>query len=874
MRKFYSLLFVIISIIAISCDGNEPKKEGPTPNPTPDPAPNPKVELIKEVDMQDNVMVYQPPKGKEDEYILSYENNVLTLKYESKNNTRSSTDKAIYGREKDNKIINTSDPKVGDIISLPSCTVLPNGIVAKINGVNYNGNTVSIITAAPKVDEVVKDINYQETINIIDLIVRKYGKMKINFSEMLVDDESLGNKIVGKKKEDPIKSSLTMEKGELVLKASFDFLDAVKSKKKNGGSIEKSFKSDLSMKVSLEPYITCIIHKKHKSNLPDKFEVSAHGKIKVDIDADLEYKLKQKYSGKPIRLATIMLPFIPLGPTGFNIVPYLTVDMEFNLEGKIEAKFKILKYEYPYNLKAGYDKNGYPRWYLSANEGSHAKANFFDSWSFEENITLGASIFSGCKFTINGWEGLMAEFGAGVETKTNLKFDNKNLSLKVKSDLTPVIFANFVFDPFESIEWLEYSIERRKEVSKSITIFDSSKKVSSPGIELTTKDAWDISSNSAIVGGDISIKEQKDIKILEFGVCVAEHSNPTIKDTKVKYEREESLSSFSLKLKDLSESTQYYYRSYVEYQNSSSKRIIYGEVKSFETEANSETDVVPEGVIIEDGILKKWPIAAVPVDGHVNIPRTVHTIGSSAFQDVRNLKTINIPNSVKLIKNSAFRGCTSLKSIEIPNSVKDIEGYAFFGCNNLTEVVLPNKLEKISSGLFSSCYALKTIIIPQTVKTIESEAFASCYALNNIEIPDNVTGIGNYAFSNCRSLTSISLPNSITSIQTGVFNSCYKLKDVNISNSISSLGFQAFANCSSLIKIIIPLSINSIHAKCFIGSTNLNAIKFEGYDPPYYSSPDHFDLRHRYQGKIIVPKGAKDKYKKSDWGHCEIEEEA
>lgn len=846
MRKFYSLLFVIISIIAISCDGNEPKTEGPTPNPTPDPAPNPKVELIKDVDMQDNVMVYQPPKGKEDEYILSYENNVLTLKYEGKNNTRSTTDKAIYGREKDNKIINTSDPKVGDIISLPSCAVLPNGIVAKINGVNYNGNTVSIITAAPKVDEVVKDINYQETINIIDLIVGKYGKMKINFSEMLVDDESLGNKIVGKKKEDPIKSSLTMEKGELVLKASFDFLDAVKSKKKNGGSIEKSFKSDLSMKVSLEPYITCIIHKKHKSNLPDKFEVSAHGKIKVDIDADLEYKLKQKYSGKPIRLATIMLPFIPLGPTGFNIVPYLTVDMEFNLEGKIEAKFKILKYEYPYNLKAGYDKNGYPRWYLSANEGSHAKANFFDSWSFEGNITLGASIFSGCKFTINGWEGLMAEFGAGVETKTNLKFDNKNLSLKVKSDLTPVIFANFVFDPFESIEWLEYSIERRKEVSKSITIFDSSKKVSSPGIELTTKDAWDISSNSAIVGGDISIKEQKDIKILEFGVCVAEHSNPTIKDTKVKYEREESLSSFSLKLKDLSESTQYYYRSYVEYQNSSAKHIIYGEVKSFETEANSETDVVPEGVVIEAGVLKKWPIAAVPVDGHVNIPSTVHTIGSGAFRDVRNLKTINIPNSVRKIESYAFYGCSSLKSIDIPN-----------------------KIERISESSFSNCYSLKSVNIPRTVKIIDSRAFDSCYALNNIEIPDNVTSIGKFAFVNCRSLTSISIPSSITSISNNLFDSCYKLKEVNLPNTITEIGSYAFYSCTSLESIIIPFSVGIIYSDSFYLSS-LKAIKFESHTPPGYSNNDY-----SYKGKIIVPKGAKEKYKNSTaWGHCEIEEEA
>lgn len=52
-----------------------------------------------------------------------------------------------------------------------------------------------------------------------------------------------------------------------------------------------------------------------------------------------------------------------------------------------------------------------------------------------------------------------------------------------------------------------------------------------------------------------------------------------------------------------------------------------------------------------------------------------------------------IPKSVTSIGNSAFYGCTGLTSISIPNSVKSIGIWAFKGCTNLKEVTIPKKLD-------------------------------------------------------------------------------------------------------------------------------------------------------------------------------------
>lgn len=64
-----------------------------------------------------------------------------------------------------------------------------------------------------------------------------------------------------------------------------------------------------------------------------------------------------------------------------------------------------------------------------------------------------------------------------------------------------------------------------------------------------------------------------------------------------------------------------------------------------------------------------------------SIPKGVKKIGSFAFANCSNLKSVIIPNSVTSIATSSFEGCTSLKTLSVPNSVSEISYPTFYELN-------------------------------------------------------------------------------------------------------------------------------------------------------------------------------------------------
>ena len=154
---------------------------------------------------------------------------------------------------------------------------------------------------------------------------------------------------------------------------------------------------------------------------------------------------------------------------------------------------------------------------------------------------------------------------------------------------------------------------------------------------------------------------------------------------------------------------------------------------------------------------------------NTTIPSTVSTIGKSAFSSCTNMTSIIIPNSVISVEEYAFSGCSSLTSITIPNSVTSIGKNAFDHCTNMTSIIIGNSVEDIGWGAFSGCTALTSVTIPNSVIIIEGSAFQVCTALTSITIPNSVTSIEYYAFHRCTSLTSIIIPNSVTKIERGAF---------------------------------------------------------------------------------------------------------
>ncbi len=115
----------------------------------------------------------------------------------------------------------------------------------------------------------------------------------------------------------------------------------------------------------------------------------------------------------------------------------------------------------------------------------------------------------------------------------------------------------------------------------------------------------------------------------------------------------------------------------------------------------------------------------------ITIENGVREIGDMAFCSCHSLEKIILPRSVREIGYLAF-GFTHITSIDIPGSVNTISSFAFNHCDNLKTVRLGDGVQTIKRNAFCNCQALQSIEIPRTVSSIGYEAFKGCKELNYI----------------------------------------------------------------------------------------------------------------------------------------------
>ena len=260
----------------------------------------------------------------------------------------------------------------------------------------------------------------------------------------------------------------------------------------------------------------------------------------------------------------------------------------------------------------------------------------------------------------------------------------------------------------------------------------------------------------------------------------------------------------------------------------------------------------------------------------------VVSIGTQAFTDCTNLKSVVISNGVISVGMSAFNGCTNLTSVVIPSSVTSLEWFAF-SSTSLLSVIIPSSVTYLGISCFNDCTNLESVTIYNQNTTISSDCFVDCpkltiygysdstaekYAndndiafqpldsdesendpififdsttgtitgltdegkkLSQINIPSQINGIDiinidNNAFYMCKNVTSIYIPDSVTNIGDGAFKNCFQLASLTIPNSVTSIGAEAFQNCSVISSVHMGSGVQSIGENAFRSCVQLYSV--------------------------------------------------
>ncbi len=276
-----------------------------------------------------------------------------------------------------------------------------------------------------------------------------------------------------------------------------------------------------------------------------------------------------------------------------------------------------------------------------------------------------------------------------------------------------------------------------------------------------------------------------------------------------------------------------------------------GRLKAISVEAGNEVYSSRNGMLLN----KDGKTLIQGVNGEVEIPPGVVTIGEWAFVYYADLTRVVIPASVRNIGAYAFHSCESLTNVVMQGGVTNIGDGAFGECGNLMDVFIPNSVQSIGYSAFAYCGRLSNVTLPacmvegdegwtmwnvfqgtsvenvamaEGITTIGSYAFAQGFddetCLTHVTIPTSVTGICAYAFYNCRGLGSVTIPEGVVRLGTEAFNNCWNLTELAIPGSVKQIDPRAFSDCRGLTEITIPNSVTNVGVSAFSYCRGLGSV--------------------------------------------------
>lgn len=190
----------------------------------------------------------------------------------------------------------------------------------------------------------------------------------------------------------------------------------------------------------------------------------------------------------------------------------------------------------------------------------------------------------------------------------------------------------------------------------------------------------------------------------------------------------------------------------------------------------------------------------------ITLPKGIIEIGSRAFENCKDLKSIQFNKELKVVKNLAFNNCSSLEEVSFNEGIETIYDCAFQNCSSLKSIKIPSSLKQFvlfdeNYSIFDGCPNIESIVIDE-----RNTNYSSCrsnvifdkrtstllFGCSTSKIPPETKIIGSRSFYKQVKLKSIELPEQLETIKNEAFYGCHQLKQLYIPKRVTKICFTSF----------------------------------------------------------------------------------
>jgi hypothetical protein len=204
-------------------------------------------------------------------------------------------------------------------------------------------------------------------------------------------------------------------------------------------------------------------------------------------------------------------------------------------------------------------------------------------------------------------------------------------------------------------------------------------------------------------------------------------------------------------------------------------------------------------VTINDNAFRTYSCWSKKTIKEIELPQTLTSIWSSAFNGQRIEWELILPNTLQTIWDSAFNNNNISWTLVIPWWVTTVT--SAFRCNPIEKIIFSEWVTQINDSAFNGycspiISSIKEIELPSTLISIWSQAFSQQNIWWSLKLPESLQSVRNNAFS-YNHLSSVYIPNAVTELQAWAFNGYVKWYTTSIKENID----YTWANVKPLIRL-------------------------------------------------------------------------